>query len=127
MKIVIADDSDMLRERIKESLKNINDVEIVGEAKTGTEAVKIIQEKNPDFVLLDIKMPELNGIEVLKKIKHREKKIKVCIFTNYPYKQYQTKCAEEGADYFFDKNVNIQVIKNLIEQLSMNRTEENHG
>ncbi|MDP2037347.1 MAG: response regulator, partial [Ignavibacteria bacterium] len=117
----------MLRERIKESLKNINDVEIVGEAKTGTEAVKIIQEKNPDFVLLDIKMPELNGIEVLKKIKRREKKIKVCIFTNYPYKQYQTKCTEEGADYFFDKNVNIQVIKNLIEQLSMNRTEENHG
>ena len=98
MKIVIADDSDMLRERIKETLKNIENVDIVGEAKTGTEAIKIIQEKNPDFVLLDIRMPELNGIEVLKKVKTRERKIKVCIFTNYPYMQYQKKCAEEGAD-----------------------------
>lgn len=127
MKIVIADDSDMLRERIKETLKNIENVDIVGEAKTGTEAIKIIQEKNPDFVLLDIRMPELNGIEVLKKIKNLERKIKVCIFTNYPYMQYQQKCAEEGADYFFDKNVNIQEIKNLIEQLSMNSMAENHG
>ncbi len=66
MKIVIADDSDMVRERIKESLKNISTVEIVGEATNGKEAVKIIHEVSPDFVLLDIRMPELNGIEVLK-------------------------------------------------------------
>ncbi|OGU66690.1 MAG: hypothetical protein A2499_09170 [Stygiobacter sp. RIFOXYC12_FULL_38_8] len=120
MKIVIADDSDMVRERIKESLKNISTVEIVGEATNGKEAVKIIHEVSPDFVLLDIRMPELNGIEVLKKIKSRDNKIKVCVFTNFPFLPYKTKCAEEGADYFFDKNENIQVIRNLIEQLSLN-------
>lgn len=120
MKIVIADDSDMVRERIKESLKNISTVEIVGEATNGKEAVKIIHEVHPDFVLLDIRMPELNGIEVLKKIKSRDNKIKVCVFTNFPFLPYKTKCAEEGADYFFDKNENIQVIRNLIEQLSLN-------
>ena len=120
MKIVIADDSDMVRERIKESLKNISTVEIVGEATNGKEAVKIIHEVSPDFVLLDIRMPELNGIEVLKKIKSRDNKIKVCVFTNFPFLPYKTKCAEEGAVYFFDKNENIQVIRNLIEQLSLN-------
>jgi len=120
VKIVIADDSDMVRERIKESLKNISTVEIVGEATNGKEAVKIIHEVSPDFVLLDIRMPELNGIEVLKKIKSRDNKIKVCVFTNFPFLPYKTKCAEEGADYFFDKNENIQVIRNLIEQLSLN-------
>lgn len=118
MKIVIADDSEMLRERIKESLKDIKEVEIVGEAKDGIEAVKIIEEKNPDFVLLDIRMPEMNGIEVLKKIKKGKSKTKVCIFTNYPYSQYKEKCIEEGADYFFDKNINFQEIKNLIVELA---------
>ena len=117
MKIVIADDSEMLRTRIKESLKDIKEVEIVGEAKNGIEAVKIIEEKNPDLVLLDIRMPELNGFGVLKKMKEKGIKSKVCIFTNYPYSQYKEKCNEEGADYFFDKNQDFQEIKDLIIQL----------
>ena len=122
MKIIIVDDSDMLRERIKESLKDIKEVEIVGEAKNGIEAIKIIKEKNPDFVLMDIRMPELNGIEVLKKMKETGSKSKVCIFTNYPYSQYKEKCMAEGADYYFDKNTDFQEIKNLIAQLANEQT-----
>ena len=117
MKIVIADDSEMLRERIKNSLDDIEGVEIVGEAANGNEAIKIIQEKNPDFVILDIRMPELNGIEVLKKLKESKSKPIICIFTNYPYSQYKQKCMEEGAEYFFDKNVNFQEIKNVIKEI----------
>jgi len=118
MKILIADDSAMLRERIKNSLSDIQEVEIVGEAINGNEAIRIINEKKPDFVLLDIRMPELNGIEVLKKIKENGSKLKTCIFTNYPYSQYKVKCMEEGADYFFDKNKDFQEIKNLIAELA---------
>jgi DNA-binding NarL/FixJ family response regulator len=118
MKIVIADDSDMLRERIRNSLKDIDNVEIVGEAANGVEAIKIIREKFPDFILLDIRMPELNGIEVLKNMKKNGSKSKTCIFTNYPYSQYKVKCMEEGADYFFDKNKDFQEIKNLIAELA---------
>jgi DNA-binding NarL/FixJ family response regulator len=117
MKIVIADDSEMLRERIKSSLKEIDNVEIIGEATNGNEAIKIICETNPDFVLLDIRMPELNGIEVLKTLKNSKSKPIMCIFTNYPYSQYKVKCMEEGADYFFDKNKDFQEIKNLITRL----------
>jgi len=127
MKIVIADDSDMLRERIKESLKEVENVDIVGEAKNGIEALKIIQEKNPDFVLLDIRMPEVCGIEVLKKMKETGSKSKVCIFTNYPYSQYKEKCMTEGADYFFDKSNDFQEIKDLIEQLLQNGLGGNYG
>ena len=100
MKIIIVDDSELLRNSIKESLNDLKNIKIIGEADNGTEAVKIIEEKKPDFVILDIRMPEMNGIEVLKKIKGRDNKLKVCIFTNYPYSQYKEKCLEEGADYF---------------------------
>lgn len=118
MKIVIADDSKLLCNSIKESLNDLKNIKIIGEANNGTEAVKIIEEKKPDFVILDIRMPEMNGIEVLRKIKEGNNKLKVCIFTNYPYSQYKEKCLEEGADYFFDKNINFQEIKNLIVQLA---------
>ncbi|MCX6148911.1 MAG: response regulator transcription factor [Ignavibacteriales bacterium] len=118
MKIVIADDSVLLRDRIKESLKDTKNIEIVGEAGNGIEAIEIIKEKNPDFVLLDIRMPELNGIGVLKKMKEIGSKAKVCIFTNYPYSQYKEKCKEEGADYIFDKNKDFKEVTDLIVQLA---------
>ena len=114
MKILIADDSELLRGRIKESLKDIKEVEIVGETKNGIETLKFINETNPDLVILDLQMPELDGIGVLKKMKENKSKSKVCVFTNYPYAQYEKKCREEGADYFFDKNVDFQKVKNMI-------------
>ncbi len=118
MRIVIADDSELLRERIKESLKDVKEVEIVGEADNGIDAIKIIKENNPDLVLLDIRMPELNGIGVLKKMKANGNKSKVCIFTNYPYSQYKTKCIEEGADYFLDKNQDLNKIPAIVAELA---------
>lgn len=124
MKIVIADDSSLLRERIKSLLNNINRVSVVGEAINGVEALQLIGEKEPDMVILDIRMPEMNGIEVLKKIRERGLRTKVCILTNYPYKQYKEKCLAEGADYFFDKNVDIQQILDLISKLANNHEEE---
>jgi DNA-binding NarL/FixJ family response regulator len=119
MKILIADDSELLRDRIKESLKDINEIEIVGEAKNGIEAINIIKEQKPDFILLDLRMPELNGFEVLKKIKENGYKPKVCIYTNYAYTQYKKRCISEGADYFFDKNSDFQEVKNLISELAV--------
>ncbi len=125
MKLIIADDSDLLRDRIKESLKDLKEIEIVGEAKNGIEAVSIINDKNPDMVLLDIRMPELNGIQVLKEIKNNGRKPIMLVFTNYPYSQYKKKCIIEGADYFLDKNVDFQEVKDLIAQLAQTGELEN--
>jgi YesN/AraC family two-component response regulator len=118
MKIVIADDSVMIRGRLMEALSGIDNIEIVGEAINGIEALKIINDKTPDFVIMDIRMPEMNGIAVLEKLKEQGSKSKVCIFTNYPYVQYKQKCMEEGAKYFFDKNHDFQKVLTLIDKLS---------
>jgi len=118
MKIVIVDDSDLLRSRMIESLKDLPGVEVVGEAKNGIEALKIIKEMQPDFILLDLNMPELNGFGVMKMLKDNHNNTKICIFTHFSYPQYKEKSFEAGADYFFDKGQDFQEIKNLISQLS---------
>jgi YesN/AraC family two-component response regulator len=117
MKIVIADDSALLRERIKSLVLSVQNVEIVGEAANGKEALKLIEDTDPDLVILDIRMPELSGIDVLRKIKESGSRTKVCILTNYPYPQYKERCMAEGADYFFDKNKDFQQITTMIADL----------
>jgi two-component system response regulator DesR len=124
MKIVIADDSIMFRERIVGLLKSIDNVEISGEAGNGLEVLQLIEEKKPDLAILDIRMPELNGIEVLKKIRENGIKIRICMLTSYPYKQYRERSAMEGADYFFDKNLDIKQITDLISTLANNQKGE---
>jgi DNA-binding NarL/FixJ family response regulator len=120
MKILIVDDSELLRDRLRDSLMTIKEVEIVGEATNGIEALKMIKEKNPDFVVLDIRMPGMSGITVMGKMKEQGSKSKICIFTNYPYSQYKQKCLAEGADYFFDKNQDFNEVINLVTKLSVN-------
>jgi two-component system response regulator DesR len=124
MKIVIADDSIMFRERIVGLLRSIDNVEISGEADNGHEVLQLIEEKKPDLAILDIRMPELNGIEVLKKIRENGTKIRICMLTSYPYKQYRERSAIEGADYFFDKNLDIKQITDLIFTLANNQKGE---
>jgi len=114
MKIVIADDSSLLRDRIKSLLNSISNVSVVGEAKNGVDALQLIREKEPDLAIIDIRMPEMSGIEVLKKIRELKMKTKVCILTNYPYPQYKKRCFEAGADYFLSKTEDFENINTVI-------------
>ena len=118
MKIVIADDSSLMRDRIKNLLNDINNVSVVGEAENGIDALQLIRDTEPDMVILDIRMPGMNGIEVLKKIRELKMKTQVCILTNYPYKQYKDRCLAEGASYFFDKNQSIDELIEVVSKLA---------
>ncbi len=118
MKIIIADDSLLLRERLKELLLDFKNVLISGEAGNGKDALKLIQEGDPDVAILDVRMPDMNGIEVLKKVRESGPRPVVIILTNYPYKQYRERCMAEGADYFFDKNQNVGVLTEIIADLA---------
>jgi DNA-binding NarL/FixJ family response regulator len=118
MKIVIADDSSLWRDRIKSILIDINEVFVVSEAENGADALQIIREKEPDLAILDIRMPGMNGIEVLKKTRELNIKVKICILTNYPYPQYRKRCLEAGADYFLSKTEEFEDIKIVITGLA---------
>jgi len=123
MRVLIVDDSKIVCERLQQMLMHIADVEIVGPAHNAKDAIKSISKLKPDVVILDIRLPGLSGIDVLKDIRDKKLPILVIMLTNYPYPQYRKKCEEMGADYFFDKVAEIEEIPNVIEELAKNKPE----
>ncbi len=117
MKVFIADDSQVIRERLSALLSEIEGLEIIGEAKDGLEGRDAILEQKPDVVILDIRMPWRNGLDILRDIKESNPDIKVIILTNYPYPQYRRRCMEEGADYFFDKSSEFEKVPEVLAKL----------
>jgi len=126
MKIVIADDSSLLRDRIKNLLNGLKEKLVIYEAENGVGALKLIREKEPDLAIIDIRMPEMNGIEVLVKIRELKMKIKVCILTNYDYPIYKKKCLEAGADYFLTKTEDFEEIEIIVSDMLWAETQHNN-
>ena len=114
MKLVIADDSSLMRERIKSQVSCFTEVTIVGEASNGRIAMDMVLEFDPDLIILDLHMPEMGGMEVLKKIREAKIKTKVCILTNYSYPQYHDRCIALGADYFLSKYDDFEKTNGII-------------
>ena len=120
MRVFIADNSMPILERLKVMLSDLSEIEIIGEAKDGIGAIKAVRELNPDVVILDIKMPGVDGIDVLNYIKNNTQNVTVIMLTNYPYPQYRRKCMELGADYFFKKSTEFENVMETLNQLIQN-------
>ena len=118
MKVFIVDDSAVVRERLLGLLSEAADVQVIGEAEGCQEASSDIRKLKPDAVILDIRMPDGSGIDVLKVIKKMKTPPMVIMFTNYPYPQYRKKCIEAGADFFFDKSTEFQKVTELLKQMA---------
>ena len=119
MKVIIADDSKLIRDRIAERMKLIDTVNIVAQTTNSFETIEEIRKHKPDILILDIRMPEGSGINVLKYIKKTKKRIVIIVVTNYPIVQYKNKCFELGADYFFSKASEFDEVFKLVEKLAM--------
>ena len=117
MKVFIADDSELIHERLSTMLSELPDIEIVGRARDGQTAIHLINKQCPDVVVLDIRMPKQNGMDVLQNIKRNDSVPLVIIFTNFPYPQYRKRCTQLGADFFFDKSTEFQELKNIFNKL----------
>ena len=89
----------------------------VEKAGTYEGAAKMLESETYDVVILDIHMPEGNGLDVLHTIKQDGVGRMVIILTNYPYPGYRQKCLQAGADFFLDKSAEFDQIPALVEQL----------
>ena len=103
MRVLLADDSGLILERLKEMLSIYRQVEIVGTFENGTDTLEAIRILKPDLAIVDIKMPGISGLDILKKIRKEDKTVKFIILTFYSSDYYRQMAIQNGADYFFNK------------------------
>ena len=115
--VYIVDDSDVMRQKIRESVADIAGIEIVGQSGDPFEAFDAIIKTHPDVVILDIRLPGRSGIDVLKDIKKESPAPIVIMITNYPYRQYRQGSMAAGADYFFSKIDEFDMIRETISDM----------
>jgi len=102
-RIMIADDHAMMREGLMAFLKFYDDIEIVGEASNGLEAIEKADKLKPDVLIMDISMPELGGIEATVEIKKRQPDIRVLILSQYDDKEYVSRLLKAGVSGYILK------------------------
>ncbi|MDP2039817.1 MAG: response regulator transcription factor [Algoriphagus sp.] len=105
-RIVLADDHELVRDGIKSLLENEEDFKVVAEASDGKEALKIIAQEQPDILIVDIRMPLMNGIEVVKSLTRDFPKVKKLVLSMHDSEEYVVESIESGADGYLLKGSN---------------------
>jgi len=103
-RIVIAEDHTILRAGLRALLSTQKDIEVVGEAGDGREAIRIVDKLVPDLVLIDLSMPKLNGMEAIREIKSRNPQIKIIALTVHKSDEYVLATLDAGANGYVLKD-----------------------
>lgn len=103
IRVVLADDHVFVRDGIKSLLENEANIEVVGEATDGLEALKILGISKPDLLILDIRMPNLTGIEVVEKLRSQNNTVKIVMLSMHESEEYVLKSIKAGADGYLLK------------------------
>ena len=103
IKIVLADDHVLVRDGIKALLEDQTGIKVIDEASNGIEALSVIQKIKPDLLIVDIRMPEMNGIEVVAEINKKKLGIKTLVLSMHDSEEYVVKAIEAGADGYLLK------------------------
>jgi DNA-binding NarL/FixJ family response regulator len=121
-KIVIAEDQKILREGLKSLLTSTDDFEIVAEAEDGLTAVRCVEGYKPDLLLLDLSMPKMNGISVIRDTKTRVPETKILVLTVHESEEYILEVFQSGADGYCLKDASrSELIMAIRRVLSGNR------
>lgn len=103
IRVVLADDHVFVRDGIKSLLENEANIEVVGEATDGLEALKVVENEHPDLLILDIRMPNLTGIEVVEKLRRQNNLVKIVMLSMHESEEYVLKSIRAGADGYLLK------------------------
>ena len=104
LRIVIADDSEHLRNLVVEALSKVDGLMVVGEAADGAQAFWLYNRVSPDVLILDLSMPKASGFEVLETIREKDKSTVIIIFSADPGLALRDACLNAGANFYLDKS-----------------------
>jgi len=122
IRVIIADDHRLVVESLRRVLDSEQDITCVGVANNGIEAIRIARDLQPDVAILDVDMPDMDGIETTRIIKADFPKVAVLVLTAYDYEEYIVACLEAGADGFVLKaNLPCDGLVNAVRTVNMGR------
>jgi len=112
IRVAIADDHGVVRGGLTQLLSTLDDIELVGAAANGLEAVSVCREQHPDVVLMDLEMPELDGIEATRRIKEEQPEVAVVILTSFSDRERILRALDAGAVGYLLKDATPQELEN---------------
>ncbi|HOT15652.1 MAG TPA: response regulator transcription factor [Bacteroidales bacterium] len=118
IKIIIADDHTMFRESISKMFTMRKTVEVLAEASNGVELLALLDHFSPDMVLMDIAMPEMDGIEATKKALAKQPNLKILTLSSFGDEQYYFQMVEAGAKGFVLKNAGLSELEMAIKEVA---------
>ncbi|WP_028583402.1 response regulator [Desulfogranum mediterraneum] len=121
-RIVVADDHSLIRQGIKSIIAEDGAMRVVGEAANGLELLDILAEQEPHLVILDICMPNMNGIEAVGQVKETHPEVKILIVTMYGNNHYFYKAIDAGVDGYLLKEESDAELLKAIEAVRNNRS-----
>lgn len=116
--VVLADDHTVVRNGLRLLLENEQDIRVIGEAANGREALEKVSQLQPDIILLDIRMPELDGIETARQLKQYSARTRALIISMYAYDEYVMRSAISGAAGYILKDATKDELIRAIRMVS---------
>jgi len=120
--VLLVDDSEPVRQVLQRLFSALPWFKVVGEAEDGCQALEAITKLDPDLIILDIRMPRMNGLEVLQALKKQSSARRVIVFSQYGEKPYRDKCLELGACGFFEKVAGFDEFHRLLKGMQTRRS-----
>ena len=114
VKVLIADDQELIRESLKIILESKPDIEVTDAVSDGLEVIRSVREKRPDIILLDIRMPRLDGVSCTKIIKEGYPDIKIIILTTFDDDEYVFNALKYGASGYLLKGISMDSLVEAI-------------
>jgi DNA-binding NarL/FixJ family response regulator len=114
IKVLLADDQSILADGIKSVLSSCGEIEVVGIAQDGFQALELLETTNPDVVLMDIRMPNMNGVIATQEVKRRRPEVKVIILTTFDDSDYILNAINNGASGYLLKDTSSAALIDAI-------------
>ncbi|WP_143316541.1 response regulator transcription factor [Clostridium sp. HBUAS56017] len=115
--VILADDQTIVREGLKMILSLYDEINIIGEAENGEQLIKLLENSLPDVILMDVRMPIMDGVQATKIIKDNYKNVKIIILTTFNDDEYIFKAIKNGADGYLLKDAGSEYIFKAIKSV----------
>ncbi len=121
-RVYVVEDQTLLRDLICKLLESYPDIEIAGSSGDGQVGLSDIERIKPDIVVLDIMLPNLNGVEVVRRLNAQDRKPRILVFSAFPSKNLVKKVLEAGIDGFVEKDATLNELETAIEKVVAGQT-----